>query len=125
MDSILWVERLPGHSLDANRTRWAGSRPSLVSPELKGQAMSALVVVESMWGNTRAVAEAVARGLGEEVEVVEVQDAPTPLPDNVDLLVVGGPTHAFAMSRSTTRHDAVERGARGADEAHGIREWLD
>lgn len=86
--------------------------------------MSALVVVESMWGNTRAVAEAVARGLGEEVHVIEVDRAPSELPDEVDLLVVGGPTHAFSMSRSTTRHDAVQRGARGAHEAEGIREWL-
>ena len=87
--------------------------------------MSALVVVESMWGNTRAVAEAVARGLGEETEVVDVGQAPSELPDDVGLLVVGGPTHAFSMSRSTTRHDAVQRGAQGANEAQGIREWLE
>ena len=87
--------------------------------------MNALVVVESMWGNTRAVADAVARGLGEEAEVVEIQQAPAALPDDVDLLVVGGPTHAFSMSRSKTRHDAVERGAQGAYESQGIREWLD
>ena len=87
--------------------------------------MSALVVVESMWGNTRAVAEAVARGLGEDIEVIEVAQAPSVLPEGVGLLVVGGPTHAFSMSRSSTRHDAVERGAGGANEAQGIREWLD
>ena len=86
--------------------------------------MRALVVVESMWGNTRTVAEAVARGLGQEIEVVDVGQAPSELPDDVGLLVVGGPTHAFSMSRSSTRHDAVERGARGANEAQGIREWL-
>lgn len=86
--------------------------------------MRALVVVESMWGNTRAVAEAVASGLGEEVSVVDVDQAPAQLPPEVALVVVGGPTHAFSMSRSTTRHDAVERGARAANEAQGIREWL-
>jgi len=87
--------------------------------------MSALVVFESMWGNTRTVAEAVARGLGEEIEVVDVSQAPSELPADLGLLVVGGPTHAFSMSRSSTRHDAVQRGARGADEAQGIREWLE
>jgi len=87
--------------------------------------MSALVVVESMWGNTRKVAEAVARGLGDAAEVIEVGKAPSDLPDDVGLLVVGGPTHAFSMSRSSTRHDAVERGARGANETQGVREWLD
>ena len=39
------------------------------------QAMKALVVVESMWGNTRLVAEAVARGLDEKAEVFDVQQA--------------------------------------------------
>ena len=87
--------------------------------------MRALVVVESMWGNTRTVAEAVASGIGEEIEVVDVGQAPSTLADDVSLLVVGGPTHAFSMSRSTTRHDAVQRGASGAFERAGIREWLE
>lgn len=87
--------------------------------------MNALVVVESMWGNTRAVGDAVARGLGRDAAVVDVGEAPATLPDGVDLLVVGGPTHAFSMSRSRTRHDAVQRGAHDVPEETGIREWLD
>jgi hypothetical protein len=86
--------------------------------------MSALVVVESMWGNTRAVGDAVGRGLGGDAGVVDVADAPSTLPQDVDLLVVGGPTHAFSMSRSKTRHEAVERGAHEGPEETGIREWL-
>lgn len=63
-----------------------------------------------MFGNTRAVAEAVAQGLGSAmtVELVEVSAAPLESQD-VDLLVVGGPTHAFGMSRPTTRSDAAGR----------------
>ena len=87
--------------------------------------LSALVVAESMWGNTRAVADAVAQGLGKKADVVDVQEARSKLSDDVSLLVVGGPTHAFSMSRTTTRHDAVQRGARGAHEAQGLREWLE
>jgi flavodoxin len=87
--------------------------------------MKALVVVESMWGNTRLVAEAVARGLDEKAEVIDVQQAPAELPEDTGLLVLGGPTHAFSMSRNTTRHDAVQQGAHGANEAQGIREWLE
>jgi hypothetical protein len=86
--------------------------------------MSALVVVESMWGNTRAVGDAVGRGFGGDADVVDVADAPSTLPEDIDLLVVGGPTHAFSMSRSKTRHDAVERGAHEGPEDTGIREWL-
>ena len=64
--------------------------------------MRALVVVESMWGNTRAVAEAVARGLGGDPTVIDVDQAPSTLPTNVGLLVVGGPTHALSMSRRSS-----------------------
>jgi len=87
--------------------------------------MTALVIYESMWGNTRAVAEAVARGMGSDVPVVEVGEAPSPLPTDVDLLVLGGPTHAFTMSRPATRRDAVQKGAPPGHEDRGIREWLE
>jgi hypothetical protein len=85
----------------------------------------ALVVYESMFGNTEAVARAVAAGLGEhlEVEVHEVSRAPTTIPE-VDLVVVGGPTHAFSMSRPATRAHAVEQGATVDDPSLGMREWL-
>ncbi len=88
--------------------------------------MNALVVYESMWGNTEQVARAVGRGLSEQgihTEVVEVDKAPAVL-DGVDLLVVGGPTHAFSMSRESSRAEAVQRGAPGTHTT-GIREWLD
>ena len=87
--------------------------------------MRSLVVFESMWGNTRAVAEAVARGLGEETATIDVAHAPSRLPADVDLLVVGGPTHGFSMSRTSTRHQAHEQGAGEGEEARGIREWLE
>ncbi len=85
----------------------------------------AWVVVESMWGNTRAVGEAIARGLGDGTTVVNVSDARLGVPAAVRLLVVGGPTHAFSMSRTATRKDAVEQGAEPGHERRGIREWLD
>lgn len=99
--------------------------------------MRALVVHESLFGNTRHVAEAIARGLragpedgaarggGLEVEVVGVTDAPPTIPPGVTLLVVGGPTHAFGLSRPSTRRSAGDQGAPHelADGA-GMREWL-
>lgn len=87
--------------------------------------MSTLVVYESMWGNSRQVAEAIAGGLGPDVPAVDVADAPAVVPGDVTLLVVGGPTHAFSMSRESTRKDAVLKGAEPGHEARGIREWLD
>ncbi len=89
--------------------------------------MKALIVVESMFGNTRKVADAVAEGLRghASVEVVGPADAPAPLLELVDLLVVGGPTHAFSMTRGSTREDAVRQGAPAEAAATGIREWID
>ena len=86
--------------------------------------MSTLVVYESMWGNTRTVAEAVAEGIGSDVRVVPAVDAPVPVPDDVDLLVVGGPTHAFSLPRPSTRVDAIAKGAPADTAERGVREWL-
>ncbi len=89
--------------------------------------MKALVVYESMWGNTERVAEAIADGLREsmEVELVEVNQAPLEPEPDVGLIVAGGPTHAFSMSRTNTRADAVNRGADHGTSDLGLREWLD
>lgn len=88
--------------------------------------MRALVVYETMFGNTGKIARAVADGLSvnREVTLTDVADAPTEVPSDVDLVVVGGPTHAFSMSRYSTRHDAERRGGARNDVDKGIREWL-
>lgn len=89
-------------------------------------AMRALVVYESMFGNTEAVAQAVAGGIQESmaVDVVEVGAAPDAMPEDVALLVVGGPTHAFGMSRPATRIDAARQVSAIISLERGIREWL-
>ncbi len=84
--------------------------------------MRSVVVVESMFGNTRSVAEAVAEGLV-DAEVIDVREAPSELSADVGLVVVGGPTHAFGMSRPGTRADAGRQGA--ADPGVGIRDLVD
>jgi hypothetical protein len=87
----------------------------------------ALVVFESMFGNTERVAAAVADGLraaGVAVDLREVGQAPAALPRGLDLLVVGGPTHGFTMSRPSTRADAVRQGAPADRAPAGVREWL-
>jgi hypothetical protein len=95
--------------------------------------MRVLVVYESMFGNTRSVAAAVARGLSPgpddegTVTVREVGTAPTTLPADLDLLVVGAPTHAFSLSRASTRRDAETRGEGQelVSTGIGIREWIE
>jgi Flavodoxin len=90
--------------------------------------MRALVVYESMFGNTKAIAEAVAAGVSSQmtVDVVEVGHASPVVDQDVDLLVVGGPTHAFGMSRPRTRSSAAEQVSTGlVSTGAGLREWLE
>ena len=90
--------------------------------------MRALVVFESMFGNTEAIAKAIADGLSSAVSVdqVEVGAAPTVIGEDVDLLVVGGPTHAHGMSKPDSRANAARQaGDRLVSRGIGIREWLE
>ena len=89
--------------------------------------MAALVVFESMFGNTQQIADAVAEGLAEHlsVEQVEVGAAPTVIGHDVELLVIGGPSHAFGLSRSGTRQSAAQQAEDGlVSTGIGLREWL-
>jgi flavodoxin len=87
----------------------------------------ALVVYESMFGNTEAIARAVGEGLSAlmTVDVRHVSESTTDLENQVDLIVAGGPTHAFSMSRPSTRADAVKQGAAAGRSTTGLREWLE
>ncbi len=92
--------------------------------------MRIVVAHESMYGNTREVAEAIAKGLG-KAEVLAVNDGDPAAADDADLLVVGGPTHmhgmATTMSRKGTAQAAEEEGTKlepGAVEGPGLRKWL-
>lgn len=88
----------------------------------------ALVVHESMFGNTAKIADAVARGLalqGIVVSAVDVAEVPEADTRDADLLVIGGPTHAFSLSRPSTRADAVRQGADAQHAATGLREWIE
>ena len=88
--------------------------------------MRALVVVESSFGNTLTIARAVAEGLGRfmTVDICGVGDAPGEIEDGVDLVVVGGPTQAFGMSRPGTRRDAARQAGHSTAPKIGVREWL-
>src|SRR5665647_924724 len=95
--------------------------------------MTVLVVYESMYGSTQAVAAAIAEGMAPAgpVRVVEVgalaaEPRGSAISGDVDLLVVGGPTHAFGMSRPNTRLEAAKTAPGGSviSSGIGIREWL-
>ena len=73
--------------------------------------MRALVVYESMYGNTHLVAEAIDSGLRSAgpVQVASVADARYEDVRRYDFVVVGGPTHAHGMSRPETRQKRDNR----------------
>jgi hypothetical protein len=90
--------------------------------------MGALLVVESLFGNTWQIGEAAAEGLSTRIptETVGIADAPDHFGQDVDLLVVGGPTHAFGLTRPGTRRSAAETPhTTVANVEVGLREWLE
>jgi flavorubredoxin len=97
--------------------------------------MKALVVYESMFGNTRHVADQIADGLGirYDVTIVPVAKATPELVADADLLIVGGPTHVHGMASPRTRAAAKtmadKEGSRLVMQpdavAFGVREWLE
>ncbi len=95
--------------------------------------MRAFVVYESLYGNTHAVAEAIAGGLREqgEVDMVAVADAESLDLAAADLLVVGGPTHIHGMSSKLSRKGALEDARKKPEvgsepdvEGPPLRDWL-
>jgi hypothetical protein len=96
--------------------------------------MRALVVYESMYGNTHVVAGEIADGLrvGYEVTLVPVAEATAELVTGADLLVVGAPTHMHGLSSASSRRTAVKAAAKDGSELRldpdasgaGTRDWL-
>jgi hypothetical protein len=88
---------------------------------------NALVVHESQFGNTARIAAAIVAGLTAEGYVVDTVDVAQPRATALttyDLVVVGGPTHAFSLTRANTRAEAVRQGAPSYD-GPGLREWIE
>jgi flavodoxin len=56
-----------------------------------GQAMKALIVFDSTWGNTEKIAHAVASGIGAGTRVLRVGAVDAKRFDAIDLLVLGSP----------------------------------
>jgi hypothetical protein len=59
--------------------------------------MKAIVVYESQWGNTAAVAEAIAEGMGPETKVMTTDEAHGEAIAGADLIVAGSPLLGFSL----------------------------
>jgi flavodoxin I len=66
--------------------------------------MKALVVYDSVFGNTEKVAQAIGQALGspEDVKVVQASDAKPEQLVGLTLLIVGSPTRQFSPTGATT-----------------------
>ena len=91
--------------------------------------MQAIVVYESHWGNTAAVAQAIARGIGPEAEVVPVAQATPERLARADLLVAGAPVWAFGLPRQGQLEDLRGRPSGGPERPDltgpSLRTWLE
>jgi Flavodoxin domain len=97
--------------------------------------MRALVIYESMYGNTHQIAQAIGEGLDllDGVQVLSVADVDRSMLENADLIVVGGPTHAHGMSRESTRKAALDAAGKPGKGLHvdpaaagvGLRDWAE
>lgn len=79
--------------------------------------INALVVYESMFGNTEVIAREVASGLeygGATATVLPVEAVDPAEIGGYDVVVAGCPTHAFSMPSHRTRGDHT-----------GLREWIE
>jgi hypothetical protein len=95
--------------------------------------MRAVVTFESVYGNTRAIAEAIGEGLGalHEVKVAAHDQLAREDVDRADLVVVGAPTHMHGLPTSLSRKMAAKASDEdgmpldpSATSDPGIRSWL-
>ncbi|MEY9857804.1 hypothetical protein ABH935_003417 [Catenulispora sp. GAS73] len=98
--------------------------------------MRALIIYESVFGTTHTVADAIAEGLrtSGEATVVSAADAEGADLTNVDLLIIGAPTHLHGLPALYTRKSALRAAESaqgrlhaepGASEAYGLRSVLE
>ncbi len=89
--------------------------------------MKAVVVYESMWGNTAAIARGIAEGLGGGTPALSTAQATREALAGVDLIVAGAPTIAFDMTSEKTRPrpESMMPGDPKPDVSHPMmRTWL-
>lgn len=92
--------------------------------------MDTVVVYESMWGNTAAVARAIAAGLGEGVPALSTRDATAELIANARLIVAGAPVHGLNLPTPGTRDTAAQKsvgtaGPHADINGPSMREWIE
>ena len=90
--------------------------------------MKAVVVYESHWGNTAAVARAIASGIGPGTPALATDEASDLALSDADLIVAGAPVIAFRLATDPMRERIAEdeRAPSDPDVAHpSMHDWLE
>ena len=90
--------------------------------------MRAIVVYESHWGNTEAVARAIAQGIGPDARALTTSEATPDVVAEAELVVAGAPVMAFSLpSDAMVANTAKDPKAPvPADVSHPtLRAWLE
>ena len=89
--------------------------------------MNAIVVYESHWGNTAAVAAAIAEGIGPDARAMTTSEATPAVVAEADLVVAGSPVMAFGLP-GDRMFDALVNDSKAPtppDVSHpSLRDWL-
>ena len=91
--------------------------------------MKACVVYESLWGNTAAIARAIAEGIGPGALALSTAEATPEVLAGADLVVAGSPLFAFRLPTEYIRQTIGKKAATfpaPPDLSHpALRTWLD
>jgi len=88
--------------------------------------MKAVVVYESLWGNTAAIARAIAEGIGPEARAMSTAEATPEAIAGVGLIVAGAPIQGFSLPNDRMRA-GIRTDAEPAPDisAPTLRSWLE
>ena len=89
--------------------------------------MNAVVVYESLWGNTAAVAREIAAGIGPGAVALHTDEATPAVVANAELIVAGAPVIGFNLATEGMLENVANEGSpTPPDLGHpSMRSWLD
>jgi hypothetical protein len=86
--------------------------------------MKSVVVYESLWGNTAAIARAIAEGIGPDATALSTGEATPDAIAGADLLVAGAPILGFRLPTDQMRESARREATPPDLSSPSMRSWL-
>lgn len=89
--------------------------------------MKAIVVYESHWGNTAAIARAIAAGLGPDARALSTAEAAAAVLEGIEMIVAGAPLMGFSLpNEMMLKNLSAEHSPTPPDLSHpSMRAWLE